>query len=133
MLAVYRAVAELLTEVPGLEAGADFQGAGQAGVMAGLVGILVLSLAPLTVALVQGGLLRLRLQLLLLVVLVLPGLHQAGGPLDHRAAQLSLAELEDLPASLGHHQLGDGAPVGVVVLGHQPGRETDLETWFSTR
>ena len=79
VLAVYRAVAELLTEVPGLEAGADLQGAGQAGVMAGLVGILVLSLATLTVALVQGGLLR----LLLLVVLGLPGGPRQAGALLH--------------------------------------------------
>ena len=76
----------------------------------------VLSLPTLTVDLVQGSLLRLHL----LVVLLPPGPRQAGALLDGHTAPLPLAELEDLAAGLGHHDLGNGTPVGGEALDQHP-------------
>ena len=131
MLTFWRAVTELLTEVSCLTAGAGFAGfTDLAGMIAGSVGMIVLSLSVLTVALVQGGLLG----LLLLVVLVPRGPHhQAGGLLDGHigSTQLALAELEHLPAGLGHDDLGYSTPVAGEALDQQPrtqGRLYNIDT-----
>ena len=108
MVVVQGAVAELLAEVSCLTAVACFLSALLTRVMTWSEGMFVLSFPILAVSLVQGGLLR----LLLLVVLVPRFPRHTGGLLDGHAAQLSLAELVHLATGLGHHDLSYGTPVG---------------------
>ena len=128
MAAVNGAVAELLTEVARLSAGAGEFRAGLARVVAGTEGHADLSLPVLTVALVQGGLLSLGV---LLLVVLLPGPSSspssptspilARASLDAAsAAQFLLTELKDSPAGLGHQDLGYGAPVTRETLDQNP-------------
>ena len=107
--AVQGAVAELLTEVSSLPAGAGLCRAGP-GVVAGTVRLTVLPSSVLTVALVQRCLLAPG-------VLLLTGLLSQASPLPSppplgtRAPQLLLTELKHRPARLGHQDLRYGAPV----------------------
>ena len=101
---------ELLTEVCRLSAGAALLVTGQPGVVTRRVRLPVLSLSVLTVSLVQRPLSSLRV--LLLVGFGLYSVLLNGGFLEaSRTAQLLLTELVNLPAVLGHQDLGDGTPV----------------------